>query len=55
MLLLKTSSFTHTLETFFAGGAQLVVPDRKNDDEWTALAAVKLDNGYDTRTEHSSA
>ena len=55
MLFLKTSSFTRTLETFFAGGAQLVMPDRKNDDEWTALAAVKLDNGYGTRTEHSYA
>ena len=55
MLFLKTSSFTRTLETFFAGGAQLVMPDRKNDDEWTALAAVRLDNEHDTRTEHSSA
>ena len=52
MLFLKTSSFTRTLETFFAGGAQLVVPDRKNDDEWTALAAVRLDNEHDTWTEH---
>ena len=54
-MFLKTSSFTRTLETFFAGGAQPVMPDRNNDDEWTALAAVKLNNRYDTRTEHSSA
>ena len=54
-MFLKTSSFTCTLETFFAGGAQPVMPDRKNDDEWTALAVVRPDNEHDTWTEHSSA
>ena len=54
-MFLKTSSFTYALETMLATGAQPVMPDIKNDVEWTALAAVKLDNGYDTRTEHSSA
>ena len=36
-------------------GAQPVMPDIKNDVEWTALAAVRSDNEHDTWTEHSSA
>ena len=46
-MFLKTSSFTYALETFFAGGAQPVMPNRKNDVEWTALAAVRPGNGDD--------
>ena len=55
MLFLKTSSFTYALETMLATGAQPVMPDIKNDVEWTALAAVRSDNEHDMWNEHSSA